>query len=69
MYKNQGRMKEVERMYLQTLTEYEKIWTLDHISALDIVNNLETLYADQNKMNEAEEMYLFCDWRSVFSLC
>ena len=40
------------------MTGKEKAWGPDHTSTLDTVNNLGSLYADQGKMNEAEEMYL-----------
>jgi len=31
---------------------------VEHISTLDTVNNLGTLYADQGKLDKAEEMYI-----------
>ena len=43
--------------YQQALREYEKALGLEHISSLATVNNLGLLYADQGKMEEAEEMY------------
>jgi tetratricopeptide (TPR) repeat protein len=36
----------------------EKAWGPEHISTLNTVNNLGFLYADQGKMDEAEEMYV-----------
>ena len=45
-------------MYLRALTGYEKARGPNHTSTLNTVNNLGLLYADQGKMNEAEEMYL-----------
>ena len=41
-------------MYLRALTGKEKAY---HTSTLDTVNNLGILYANQGKMNEAEEMW------------
>ena len=58
LYKDQGKMKEAEDMYLRALTGKEKAWGLEHTSTLDTVNNLGILYRNQGKMKEAEDMYL-----------
>ncbi len=58
LYKNQGKMKEAEDVYLRALTGYEKAWGPEHTSTLDTVNNLGNLYLNQGKMKEAEDMYL-----------
>ena len=50
-------MKEAEDMYLRALTGYEKAWGPEHTSTLRTVNNLGTLYKDQGKMKEAEDMF------------
>ena len=57
LYKNQGKMAEIEKMYERALKRYEKAWGPEHTSTLDTVNNLGNLYADQGKMTEAEKMY------------
>ena len=53
-------MKEIEDMYLRALTgkEKAKVWGPEHTSTLDTINNLETLYWDQGKIKEAENMFL-----------
>jgi hypothetical protein len=45
-------------MYMRALAGYEKALGSDHTSTLDTVNNLGTLYGDQDKLAEAEQMYL-----------
>ncbi len=57
LYKDQGKMKEAEDMYLRALTGKEKAWGPEHTSTLDTVNNLGNLYSDQGKMKEAEDMF------------
>ena len=44
-------------MYQRALEGYEKTLRRDHISTLNTVNNLGTLYADQGKLGEVEKMY------------
>ncbi|OXV05922.1 hypothetical protein Egran_06309 [Elaphomyces granulatus] len=44
-------------MYQRALQGYEKALGPDHTSTLETVNNLGILYADQGKLDEAEEMY------------
>ena len=44
-------------MYQRALQGYEKAWGPDHISTLGTVNNLGILYANQDKLDEAEKMY------------
>jgi hypothetical protein len=44
-------------MYSRALAGYEKAWGPDHTSTLSMVNNLGSLYADQDKLNETENMY------------
>ncbi len=58
LLKRQSLQKEVEDMYLQALTEYEKIWDSEHTLTLNTINNLELLYSNQDKMKEVEDMYL-----------
>jgi len=58
LYKDQGKMKEAEDMYLRALTGKEKAWGPEHTSTLGTINNLGNLYSDQGKMKEAEDMYL-----------
>jgi hypothetical protein len=50
-------MEGAEEMYQRALQGYEKAWGPEHTSTLDTVNDLGLLYADQGKMDEAEEMY------------
>jgi tetratricopeptide (TPR) repeat protein len=49
--------KAAERMYLQVLAGKEKALGPDHTSTLETVHNLGTLYRDQGKLAEAEQMY------------
>jgi Tetratricopeptide repeat len=44
-------------MYQSVLTEYEKVLGPEHTSTLDTVNNLGNLYRDQDKLDEAKQMY------------
>ena len=44
-------------MYLQTLTEYKKIWDFKHTLTLNTINNLENLYSNQDKMKKIETMF------------
>ena len=49
-----------EKMYQRALEGYEKALGPNHMSALNAlntINNLGVLYADQGKNAEAEEMY------------
>jgi tetratricopeptide (TPR) repeat protein len=58
LYKDQGKLKEAEEMYLRALEGNEKALSPDHTSTLSTVNSLGILYVDQGKLKEAEEMYL-----------
>jgi hypothetical protein len=44
-------------MYQRALQGKEKAYGPDHTSTLDTVNNLGLLYADQDKLVKAEQMY------------
>ena len=44
-------------MYQRALQGREKARGPDHTSTLETINNLGLLYADQDKLDEAEEMY------------
>jgi tetratricopeptide (TPR) repeat protein len=44
-------------MYKRALQGFEKALGRDHTSALETVNNLGALYANQGKLDKAEEMY------------
>ena len=53
-------MAEAEKMYQRALEGYEKALGPNHMSALNAlntINNLGVLYADQGKHAEVEEMY------------
>jgi tetratricopeptide (TPR) repeat protein len=43
-------------MYQRALAGYEKVLGPDHTFTLNTVNNLGSLYRDQGRLNEAEEM-------------
>ena len=58
LYEQNDMNAEAEQMYVRALRGYEKAWGAEHTSALDTVNNLGLLYANQGKMAEAEEMYM-----------
>ena len=53
----QGKLGEAEKMYQEALQGMEKACGPDHVSALQMVNNLGNLYANQGKLEEAEKMY------------
>ncbi|KAI9810451.1 MAG: hypothetical protein M1827_006227 [Pycnora praestabilis] len=57
LYRDQGKLKEAEKMYQQALKGYEKALGVEHTSTLNTVNNLGNLYTAQGKLKEAEEMY------------
>lgn len=44
-------------MYRRALEGYEKIWGPEHISILDTINNLCSLYISHGKLTEAEEIF------------
>ncbi|KAF1829960.1 hypothetical protein BDW02DRAFT_124922 [Decorospora gaudefroyi] len=44
------------QMYQRALDGYEKAWGPEHTSTLDTVNNLDTLYVDLGRLDEAETM-------------
>jgi Tetratricopeptide repeat len=45
-------------MYQRALTGYKKVLGPEHTLTLDTVNNLGTLYKDQGRLAEAEQMYV-----------
>ena len=47
----------VTEMFRRTLQGYENTLGSEHISSLDMVNNLGNLCRDQGKLAEAKEMY------------
>ena len=44
-------------MFLRALAGYEKVLGPEHPSTLNAVNNFGSLYKNQGKLNEAEEMF------------
>lgn len=56
LFSNPGKMAEAEKIYQLVLNGWEKAWGPEHISTLDIVNNLGSIYTDQGKMVEAEKI-------------
>lgn len=58
LFADQGKLDNAERMYLHALAEYEKVLGPDHLSTLDIINNLGNLYKRQDKLDDAERMHL-----------
>ena len=58
LYRNQGMLKEAEKMYQCALKGREKVLGLGHISTLRTVHSLSLLYADQGRLKEAEEEML-----------
>ncbi|KAI1077186.1 hypothetical protein F5B20DRAFT_572336 [Whalleya microplaca] len=54
----QSRPQDAEDMYLRALRAFEKELGPDHMSTIDILNDLGTLYWDQGKLRDAEDMYL-----------
>jgi Tfp pilus assembly protein PilF len=44
-------------MYQRALKGFEKAWVPDHTSTLNTVSRLGSLYMDQGKLAEAEQMY------------
>jgi tetratricopeptide (TPR) repeat protein len=57
LYSDQGKLAEAELMYDRALKGDEKALGPEHMSTLDIVNNLALLYRRQGKLTEAELMY------------
>jgi hypothetical protein len=57
-------------MYIRALQDCKEVLGPDHISTLDIVNNLGNLYVNQNKLAEAEKMYIRAlqGWEEVLEL-
>jgi tetratricopeptide (TPR) repeat protein len=58
LHKQNDMNMEAEEMYVRALRGYEKAWGIKHTSTLSTVNNLGSLYANQSKIAEAEEMLL-----------
>jgi hypothetical protein len=58
LYSDQGKLAEVEQMYVRALAGKEKALGPDHTSTLATVNNLGNLYWAQGKLAEAEQMYV-----------
>ncbi len=58
LYKEQGKLREAEDMYVQALTGYEKTLGPEHTSTLVIVETLGNLYRDQGKLGKAEDIYV-----------
>ena len=58
LYSDQGKLAEVEQMFMRALKGKEKTLGVEHTSTLDIVNNLGNLYRNQGKLVEAEQMYM-----------
>ena len=54
----QGRLSEAEPLYLRALAIREEQLGSDHPATARSLNNLATLYKDQNKYTEAEPLYL-----------
>jgi hypothetical protein len=54
LYFDQGKLAEVEEMYVRILEGKEKVLDAKHTSILNIVNNLGILNADQEKLAEAD---------------
>lgn len=46
LLKDQGKLEEAEEIYQRVLAGYKKVLNPDHISTLNIVNNLSLLYSD-----------------------
>ncbi len=58
LYRNLGKLREAEDMYVRALAGYERALGPEHTSTLQTVNNLGLLFADQEKLGEAEDMYM-----------
>jgi tetratricopeptide (TPR) repeat protein len=57
LYKDQGKLSEVEQLYKRALRGKEEALGPNHTSTMDTVNNLGILYKNQGKLGEAEQMY------------
>lgn len=57
-------------MYQRALEGYEKALGREHTSTLDTVNNLDLLFASQNAVNGAREMYVraLAGYETVFGV-
>ena len=58
LYKNQGKLREAEDMFMRALAGYGKALGPEHTSTLRTVYNLGTLFKGQRKLREAEDMYV-----------
>jgi len=58
LYKSQGWLDEVEKMYMLAPKGCEKALGTENTSTLGPVNDLGLVRADQGKLGEAEEMYM-----------
>jgi tetratricopeptide (TPR) repeat protein len=57
LYADQDKLVLANQMYGRALEGYEKAFGTEHMSTLDIVNNLGSLYKNQGKFALAEQMY------------
>ena len=57
LYKNQGKMKEAEDMYLRALAGYENAWGPEHKQALDTRYNLGLLYKERSMFGKAVQQF------------
>lgn len=58
LYRDQGKLREAEDIYVRALAGSEKALGPEHTSILRTVNHLGNLYRDQGKLIEAEDMYV-----------
>ena len=58
LYKTQGKLAEVEKMFLRALAGKVAALGAEHTSTLDTINDLGMLYKNRGKLAEAEKMVL-----------
>ncbi|KAJ5202159.1 uncharacterized protein N7498_006822 [Penicillium cinerascens] len=57
LYRERGKLEEVEDIYQRAIASYKEALGPDHLSTFKAVGNLGNLYRDQGKLKEAKEIY------------
>lgn len=56
-YREQGRLREAEQMYMLALERRERVLGADHQATVDSVHSLGCVYRDQRRLGEAQDMF------------
>ena len=57
LYKDQGRLREAEPLFQESLTMRQRLFPEDHPDVATSLNNLAVLYKDQGRLREAEPLF------------